>query len=139
MPKRYLCFYILLALTLFVQCCKQSGQKLKTTEFCSPFGVEVDGSRFRGSNSFSLCKIGESFNTTNWGQVQELWIRCRPGSLRAGWKWHIWCNADGSHCACDRNGIIADPSDITCCAWSAGDHCTANGQARPGQNGCAGW
>ena len=116
-----------------------TASAVAATDLCSPLGVEMDGSQFRGSSSFALCKRGEKLNTGLWGPAEEIWITCRPESLRAGWKWHIWCNSDGSHCACDRNGILANPASTTCCAWTAGDHCTVNGEARPGQNGCASW
>ena len=160
-PTRYwnsVNFVLLLTMLLTIVTCNGSNNDNKKTvalhaplplasaatadlpaDFCSPRGTPIDGSQFRGSNSFALCQRGEKINTQNWGQVEELYIRCRPESLRNGWRWHIWCNSDGSHCACDRKGIIANPSDKTCCDFTAGSHCTAKGEARPGQNGCAAW
>ncbi|HEY0784794.1 MAG TPA: hypothetical protein VGD62_02925 [Acidobacteriaceae bacterium] len=32
-----------------------------------------------------------------------------------------------------------NPADETIAAWTAGDYCTLDGQARPFQNGCDGW
>jgi hypothetical protein len=105
---------------------------------CSPLGDPIDGSRYKGNNAFYLCKEGEHFNTASWGQDNvELFIACRESSLRKDWKWHIWCNADGSNCGCNRTDFIN--GEKSCCQWTAGAHCTANGGARPGQNGCASW
>lgn len=104
---------------------------------CTPLGEPRDGRRFRGSDHFYLCKEGERFKTRIWGETTELFIACRPSTTRAGWRWRIWCNADGSHCSSNRGDYVAAAPD--CCNWSAGDHCTVNGTARPGQNGSASW
>ena len=105
---------------------------------CSPLGDPKDGSRYKDSNAFYLCKEGEHLNTASWGQNNvELMIACKETSLRSGWKWHIWCNSDGSNCGCNRTDFIN--GEKSCCQWTAGAHCTANGGARPGQNGCASW
>jgi hypothetical protein len=107
-------------------------------DFCSPLGDPIPSS-LSGANAFALCKVGDRLNTRLWGPVTQNFIRCKPDTLRANWKWVIYCNADGSHCACNRDSIVASPADATCCAFKAGDHCTVNGQGRPGKNGCEAW
>jgi hypothetical protein len=107
--------------------------------FCSPLGDPAQSPNLNGNNAFATCKVGDSFNTQLWGRVTQYSIRCKTDTLRSGWKWVIYCNADGTHCACNRDSIIASPSDATCCAFKAGDHCTVPGDARPGRNGCEAW
>jgi hypothetical protein len=108
-------------------------------DFCGQLGDPIPSS-LSGANSFALCKVGEVIpDTGNWGRVTQYYIRCKPGTLRSEAKWVIWCNGDGTHCGCNRESMVANPSDSTCCAWKAGDHCTVPGDARPGRNGCDSW
>lgn len=108
------------------------------SEPCAPLGDPKDGSRYKGSDTFYLCKEGEHFKTDAWGPNNvELYIACRPSTSRAGVKWHIWCNSDGSHCSCSRDGFMS--GTVICCQWSAGDHCTNDDGSGPGQDGCATW
>lgn len=103
---------------------------------CAPRGEPISDNPYRDGNAFYLCGVGEHFNTNTWGQNNvELWIACRAETRRAGVKWHIWCNADGSHCGCNRQDFIGGSS--TCCQFTAGSHCYNGGN--PGQNGCASW
>ncbi len=108
-------------------------------DFCAPLGDPIPNNSLLGANAFAVCRVGDSFNTQLWGRATQYSIRCKPDTLRSGWKWVIYCNADGSHCACNRESIEASPADPTCCAFKAGDHCTVNGEARPGRNGCEAW
>src|SRR5689334_8859551 len=126
---RLLCLVSLLVLAS----CHRTGAN-KSADVCSPLGDPIP-SGLSGANAFDLCKVGDHLNTVNWGPVTQNYIKCKPNTLRANFKWVIYCNAEGSHCACNREGIIASPSDLTCCAFKAGDHCTVNGEARPGRNG----
>jgi hypothetical protein len=105
---------------------------------CYPNGDPLDGSKYKGHNAFYLCKEGTPYRTA-WGNTVDLEIACRENSLRAGWKWKITCDDKGEKCACNRDDYLRNPRDTTAAAWSAGDHCTVNGQARPGQNGCGSW
>jgi len=110
---------------------------------CAPLGIPMDAAaaKYRGSNTFFLCKENILTGYKN-GNIAELSIVCRPESLRAGWKWKIWCNADGTHCGCNKDDAttwLTVGGSSTFAAWNAGEHCTMNGQARPGANGCASW
>jgi hypothetical protein len=107
--------------------------------FCSPLGDPMQSS-LADSNAFALCKNGGAKgNSAVWGQVTQYYIRCNMDTLRAGWKWVIYCGPDGRHCDCNLNSMWANPADLTNAAWSAGEHCTINGQGRPGANGCDAW
>jgi hypothetical protein len=111
-------------------------QRVAADSPCAPKGDEKDASKYQGSNAFYLCQEGpDHFSTPTWGPSQELFITCRPSTLRAGTKWHIWCNADGSHCACNRDDFIGGQG--ACCNWTPGQHCTEPGDALPGKHGCA--
>lgn len=110
---------------------------------CAPLGIPMDAAaaKYRGSNTFFLCKENILTGYKN-GNIAEISIACRPESLRAGWKWKIWCNADGTHCGCNENDAktwLTVGGSATFAAWNAGEHCTMNGQAQPGKNGCASW
>lgn len=103
--------------------------------------MDAAATKYRGSNAFFLCKENILTGYRN-GNIAELSIACRPESLRAGWKWKIWCNADGTHCGCNKDDAIAwltVGGSSTFAAWNAGEHCTTNGQAHPGANGCDSW
>jgi hypothetical protein len=107
---------------------------------CSPFGEPINGQRYRGNNAFFLCSEKPLGPLNVWKNGRaELRIACRPSSLRNGWKWHIWCNEDGSSCGCNESDFNKGAPGQSCCQWSAGDHCTVNGSARPRENGCATW
>lgn len=108
-------------------------------DFCSPLGNPMN-SNLAGSNAFALCKNGGvKGNSGVWGQVTQYYIRCNTNTLRAGWKWIVYCGPDGKHCDCNLSSMWNTPADGTNAAWSAGDHCTNDGQGRPGQNGCDAW
>jgi len=105
---------------------------------CSPNGDPItNGRRYQGDNSFYLCREQHMGRSGVWGEYYELDIACKASSLRSGWKWRIWCNANGTNCACNKDDFIGGNSN--CCNFTAGSHCTAPGGARPGQNGCASW
>ena len=102
---------------------------------CAPYGNPIDGSKYKGSNSFALCTEGDPVNVLgHYNGTRELRIACNSASRRSGWKWHIWCTSDGGACNCNQKDFNNGHAN-----WSAGDHCTLNGEARPGQNGCAAW
>lgn len=107
---------------------------------CTPLGNPLPASQWSGSNAFYLCKQGAPAANGHWGTSTELYIVCNQNTRKAGLKWHIWCNPNGSHCGCNKNDFETTIStNGSCCQWSAGDHCTIDGSARPGQNGCASW
>jgi hypothetical protein len=112
------------------------------SDFCSPYGNPM-ASSLRGANAFALCRTGDNVGNSAplGGPITQYFIRCNNNTLRAGWKWVIYCNGDGTRCDCNRNSMFPSygTMDVTNAQWSAGDHCTANGQARPGQNGCDAW
>lgn len=105
---------------------------------CAPLGDPLveEAKKYKGYNTFYLCKESATFNSPPWGPSVELFITCRASTRRSGAKWHIWCNSDGSHCGCNKDDF--NSGERSCCQWSAGDHCTNDG-ASPGQNRCATW
>jgi hypothetical protein len=108
---------------------------------CAPYGNPLPNSQYKGYNAFYLCSESklDALNSWTTGRV-ELRILCNDSSLRKGWKWHIWCNPDGSSCGCNENDFNKGRPGLSCCQWSAGEHCTVNGEAYPGDpKGCAKW
>jgi hypothetical protein len=102
---------------------------------CAPLGEPINGSAYRGSNAFYLCKEGERYNNVGHrGNTVELFIACRESSARPGTHWHIWCTTNGVNCGCNKNDF--DGGESSGGGWSAGDHCQLQG-ASPGANGCA--
>src|ERR1035438_5599744 len=60
-------------------------QRVAADSPCAPKGDEKDASKYQGSNAFYLCQEGpDHFSTPTWGPSQELFITCRPSTLRAG-------------------------------------------------------
>lgn len=110
-------------------------------DFCAPLGDPIaGGAGLSGANAFALCQIGANPVTTAlFGKVTQYSIRCLTTTLRSGWKWRIYCNIGRTHCNCSLQPMENNPADVSVAAWSAGDHCNVNGQARPSLNGCDGW
>jgi hypothetical protein len=110
-----------------------------SADFCTPLGDPMQ-SNLAGSNAFALCKNGGvKGNSVILGEVTQYYIRCNTNTLRAGWKWVIYCGPGGKRCDCNLNSMWANPLPSTNAAWTAGEHCTNNGQASPGANGCDAW
>lgn len=76
-----------------------------------------------------------------WVNTNEVWITCKPGTHRAGWKWHLWCTADGKNCDCRQasfNSRYCDTRGLQS-AWSTTQWCKEDGLARPGAGECDTW
>jgi hypothetical protein len=110
-------------------------QPVAAAGVCSPYGDPINGSKYKGNNSFYLCSEGDPVNVLGrYNNTRELRIACKADSHRAGWKWHIWCTSDGGACNCNSQEFYNGHAN-----WSAGDHCVLDGSAAPGANGCANW
>lgn len=131
-----MCRTALLNLTVALALLTPAKSQTVPNDYCAPLGDPTSAGNLKGSNSFVVCKTGETFN--GLGKVTQYFIRCKQDTLRPGWKWVIYCNGDGSMCSCNKAGMLSG-SDVSSHGFNAGDHCTTAGSARPGANGCDKW